>query len=149
MQPEAQRTQRLLSAVVITLVLGRNECSTVILLFFKWNRLGQLQPKFDDYNLIQQQLKQYEDVDGDNIPDEQELKKLEEQNKELEIQKKKLTKIQETLSIDYNDYKISKQSIFKDLEALSFQIVELESNRDKLIKYPIQTWKSYPRESKS
>ncbi|CAI4986936.1 BAD_HP_G0055780.mRNA.1.CDS.1 [Saccharomyces cerevisiae] len=96
--------------------------------------LGQLRSKFDDYNLIQQQLKQYEDVDGDNIPDEQELQKLEEQNKELEIQLKKLTKIQETLSIDYNDYKISKQSIFKDLEALSFQIVELESNRDKLIK---------------
>lgn len=134
-KPEAQRTQRLLSAVV-NYARFREErmfdCNSFILQME--SLLGQLRSKFDDYNLIQQQLKQYEDVDGDNIPDEQELQKLEEQNKELEIQLKKLTKIQETLSIDYNDYKISKQSIFKDLEALSFQIVELESNRDKLIK---------------
>ncbi|CAI4036254.1 hypothetical protein SMKI_15G0920 [Saccharomyces mikatae IFO 1815] len=134
-KPEAQRTQRLLSAVV-NYARFREErmfdCNSFILQME--SLLGQLRSKFDDYNLIQQQLKQYEDTDGENIPDEQELQKLEEQNKELEIQLKKLTKIQETLSIDYNDYKISKQSIFKDLEALSFQIVELESNRDKLIK---------------
>ncbi|EJS41857.1 nuf2p [Saccharomyces arboricola H-6] len=134
-KPEAQRTQRLLSAVV-NYARFREErmfdCNSFILQME--SLLGQLRSKFDDYNLIQQQLKQYEDTDGANIPDQQELQKLEEQNKELEVQLKKLTKIQETLSIDYNDYKISKQSIFKDLETLSFQIVELESNRDKLIK---------------
>ncbi|CAI4050914.1 hypothetical protein SKDZ_15G0880 [Saccharomyces kudriavzevii ZP591] len=134
-KPEAQRTQRLLSAVV-NYARFREErmfdCNSFILQME--SLLGQLRSKFDDYNLLQQQLKQYEDVDGANIPDEQELQRLEEQNKELEIHLKKLTKIQETLSIDYNDYKISKQSIFKNLETLSFQIVELESNRDKLIR---------------
>lgn len=134
-KPEAQRTQRLLSAVV-NYARFREErmfdCNSFILQME--SLLGQLRSKFDDYNLIQQQLKQYEDLGGENIPDEEELQKLEEQNKDLEIQLKKLTKIQETLSIDYNDYKISKQSIFKDLETLSFQIVELESSRDKLIK---------------
>ncbi|EJT42151.1 NUF2-like protein [Saccharomyces kudriavzevii IFO 1802] len=134
-KPEAQRTQRLLSAVV-NYARFREErmfdCNSFILQME--SLLGQLRSKFDDYNLLQQQWKQYEDVDGANIPDEQELQRLEEQNKELEIHLKKLTKIQETLSIDYNDYKISKQSIFKNLETLSFQIVELESNRDKLIR---------------
>ncbi|QLG71936.1 hypothetical protein HG535_0C02880 [Zygotorulaspora mrakii] len=137
-KPDAQRTRRLLSAVV-NYARFREER------MFDCNRfisqtealLGQLRSRFDDFNLLQQQIKQYEDdeklvrtVVGVNDGDE--LKALEANNRNIEVQLKKLTQIQETLSIDYNNYKGEKQKLLKELESLGFQIVELESEREKL-----------------
>lgn len=139
-KPEVQRTRRLLSAVV-NYARFREER------MFDCNRfisqtealLGQLRSKFDDYNLLQQQMKQYEEeekavndvveVNGD------ELSALESNNRNLEAQLKKLTQIQEALSIDYNNYKEEKQKMLGELESLGFQVVELEAQREKLQKY--------------
>lgn len=139
-KPEMQRTRRLLSAVV-NYARFREER------MFDCNRfisqtetlLGQLRSRFDDYNLLQQQIKQYEEdekaindvveVNGD------ELNALETNNRNLEAQLKKLTQIQEALSIDYNNYKEEKQKMLGELESLGFQVVELEAQREKLQKY--------------
>lgn len=140
-KPDTQRTKRLLSAVV-NYARFREER------MFDCNRfisqtealLGQLRSKFDDYNLLQQQLKRFEEEDA-HISDVgiqmngDELEVLENNNRNIETQLKKLTHIQETLSIDYNSYKEQKQKMLKELEALGFQIVELDSQWEKLKKY--------------
>lgn len=140
-RPDTQRTKRLLSAVV-NYARFREER------MFDCNRfisktedlLGQLRSKFDDYNLLQQQIKRYdeeekqiEDVGVQSNGDE--LEALESNNRSIETQLKKLTQVQETLSIDYNNYKEEKQKMLKELETLGFQIVELDSQWEKLERY--------------
>lgn len=140
-RPDSQRTKRLLSAVV-NYARFREER------MFDCNRfisqtetlLGKLRSRFDDYNLLQQQINRYEDeerkIEGVVTQgDGDELQALEENNKGIEVQLKRLTQLQETLSIDYNSYKEEKQNLLKELEALGFQIVELESQREKLKRY--------------
>ncbi|GAV52223.1 hypothetical protein ZYGR_0AG02140 [Zygosaccharomyces rouxii] len=133
-RPDALRTRRLLSAVV-NYARFREER------MFDCNRfisqtealLGQLRSKFDDYNLLQQQLEDYdEEAAHFGGP---ELEALEENNKELEAQLKNLTQVQQTLSLDYNKYKDEKQKMLKELESFGFQLVELESLKEKLSKY--------------
>ncbi|CAR26244.1 hypothetical protein ZYGR_0H00520 [Zygosaccharomyces rouxii] len=133
-KPDALRTRRLLSAVV-NYARFREER------MFDCNRfisqtealLGQLRSKFDDYNLLQQQLEDYdEEATHFGGP---ELESLEENNKELEAQLKNLTQVQQTLSLDYNNYKDQKQKMLKELESFGFQLVELESLKEKLSKY--------------
>lgn len=140
-RPDTQRTKRLLSAVV-NYARFREER------MFDCNRfisqtealLGQLRSKFDDYNLLQQQMKRYEEeekqIDEVGVQSNgDELEALESNNRSIETQLKKLTQIQETLSIDYNNYKEQKQRMLKELETLGFQIVELDSQWEKLEKY--------------
>lgn len=133
-RPDALRTRRLLSAVV-NYARFREER------MFDCNRfisqtealLGELRSKFDDYNLLQQQLDDY-DEEATNVGGP-ELGSLEENNKELEAQLKNLTQVQQTLSLDYNKYKDEKQKMLKELESFGFQLVELESLKEKLSKY--------------
>lgn len=133
-RPDALRTRRLLSAVV-NYARFREER------MFDCNRfisqtealLGQLRSKFDDYNLLQQQLEDY-DEEAANVGGP-ELESLEDNNKELEAQLKNLTQIQQTLSSDYNKYKDEKQKMLKELESFGFQVVELESLKEKLSKF--------------
>ncbi|CCC69338.1 hypothetical protein NCAS_0C03480 [Naumovozyma castellii] len=140
-KPEQQRTVRLLSAV-INYARFREER------MFDCNRfisqmeslLGQLRSKFDDYNLLTQQTRGYEEeinALGISVNDDGtlELNTLEENNKSLENQLKKLTQVQETLSINYSSYKSEKQKILKELESLGFELVELDSQKEKLEKY--------------
>ncbi|CCD26059.2 kinetochore-associated Ndc80 complex subunit NUF2 NDAI_0G02820 [Naumovozyma dairenensis CBS 421] len=139
-KPDHQRTVRLLSAV-INYARFREErmfdCNKFITQME--TLLSELRSKFDDYNLLQQQMKEYEEeiniLDAGDDNGTKELNKLEENNKNLENQLKKLTQVQETLSINYSNYKSEKQKILKELESLGFQIVELESQRDKLENY--------------
>ncbi|GCE97214.1 kinetochore-associated Ndc80 complex subunit nuf2 [Zygosaccharomyces mellis] len=133
-RPDALRTRRLLSAVV-NYARFREER------MFDCNRfisqtealLGQLRSKFDDYNLLQQQLEDY-DEEATHVGGP-ELESLEDNNKELEAQLRNLTQIQQTLSSDYNKYKDEKQKMLKELESFGFQVVELESLKEKLSKF--------------
>lgn len=133
-KPDPLRTRRLLSAVV-NYARFREER------MFDCNRfisqtetlLGQLRSKFDDYNLLQQQLKDYKE-EATKLGG-QELGTLEENNKHLEAELKKMTQVQKALSLDYSNYKQEKQKMLKELEAYAFQLVELESLRAKLTKY--------------
>ena len=139
-KPDAQRMKRLLSAIVnyarfrgeriedCTYVIERAE-----------QLLSELLSKFDRLNLLQQMMKQYQD---NNQTDQillqnngDELTELHEENIKLETQLKKLTQVQEALSIDYNNYKDEKQKMLKDLESLGFQWIELDSQKKKLEKY--------------
>lgn len=140
-RPDAQRTKRLLSAVV-NYARFREERMFDCNKFISETEtlLGQLRSRFDDYNLLQQQIKRYEDEEQKIkglVPQDNgdELQALEENNRNIEVQLKKLTQLQETLSIDYNGYKEEKQKLLKELEALGFQIVELDSQREKLKRY--------------
>ncbi|CCF57106.1 hypothetical protein KAFR_0C01110 [Kazachstania africana CBS 2517] len=140
-KPDFERTRRMLSAVV-NYARFREERMFDCKKFINEmeNLLNELRSKFDDFNLLRQQTKDIEDQIG-HINDslegnsEEDLNELENKNKNLETELKKLTKLQETLSIDYNNYKTEKQKLLKELETLGFQFVELESKREKLNKY--------------
>lgn len=140
-RPDTQRTKRLLSAVV-NYARFREERMFDCNKFISQTEtlLGQLRSRFDDYNLLQQQINRYEEEDWkvDGVApqeDGDELRALEENNRNIEMELKKLTQLQETLSIDYNSYKEEKQKMLKELEALGFQVVELDSQREKLQRY--------------
>ncbi|QLL34391.1 hypothetical protein HG536_0G02520 [Torulaspora globosa] len=140
-RPDAHRTKRILSAVV-NYARFREERMFDCNKFISETEtlLGQLRSRFDDYNLLQQQIKRYEDeerkIEGlASQGNGDELQALEENNRSIEMQLKKLTQLQESLSIDYNNYKEEKQKLLKELEALGFQIVELDSEREKLKRY--------------
>lgn len=133
-RPDPLRTRRQLSAVV-NYARFREER------MFDCNRfisqtealLGQLRSKFDDYNLLQQQLNDY-DEEATQLGGA-ELEFLEENNSELESQLKDLTHVQQRLSLGYDNYKEEKQKMLKELESFGFQLVELESLKEKLTKY--------------
>ncbi|SCW01601.1 LAFE_0E03246g1_1 [Lachancea fermentati] len=133
-KPEPARTRRLLSAVV-NYARFREERMFDCDQFLSQTEslLGRLRQKFDDYNFLQQQIKRYEDLN--DLKEGEDLASLEERNKNLEQQLKKLTQIQETLTIDYNSYKSSKQKLMHELETSGFELIELESQRDKLQRY--------------
>lgn len=132
-KPEAFRTRRLLSAV-INYARFREErmfdCNQFILLME--SMLEELKTKFDDFNYLNAQLTAIED-DDEKEPGELEV--LTKQNKVLETNLKKLTIVQENLSIDYNSYKMRKQELLRELENASFELIELESKKDRLINY--------------
>lgn len=133
-KPDPQRTRRLLSAVV-NYARFREERMFDCDQFMTQTEalLGLLRQKFDDYNFLQQQMNKYGEDSG--LAGGEDLTVLEERNKNLESQLKKLTQIQETLTIDYNSYKSSKQKLLGELESLGFELIELESQRDKLQRY--------------
>lgn len=140
-KPDLPRTRRLLSAVV-NYARFREERMFDCNKFISQTEalLGQLRSKFDDFNLLQQQIKQYEEDEKlietiVHVDNGDELEALENNNRNVEAQLKRLTQIQETLSIDYNNYKEEKQKMLKELESQGFQIVELESQRQKLQNY--------------
>ena len=151
-RPTFERVRRLLSAVV-NYARFREErmfdckrfISTMEVL------LNRLRSKFDDYNLLTQQTNDIQQLIGGymekaniDISDlgntelqgrfDAEYAKLEDENKQLESQLKNLTSTQETFSINYNDYRLEKQELLKQLEAMEYRIIELESKRDKLQK---------------
>lgn len=152
-KPTFERVRRLLSAVV-NYARFREErmfdckkfISTMEIL------LNRLTSKFDDYNLLQQQTSDFEDliknylqqvdIDMDILDNDtdfqlkidQEYEKLETHNIELETELKKLTTLQETFSIDYNNYRLEKQKLMKSLETVGYRLVELDSKREKLEK---------------
>lgn len=80
----------------------------------------------------QQVAKHYELAD---LAEGESLASLEANNRNLENQLKKLTQVQEAFTIDYNNYKSSKQKLMSQLESLGFELIELESQRDKLHRY--------------
>lgn len=140
-KPEYERSRRLLSAVV-NYARFREERMFDCKRFISEMEvlLDNLRSKFDDFNLLQRQTRDIEEEINSIEPrptdaDKNELISLEEKNKSLESQLKKLTRIQEALSLDYNNYKLEKQKLLKELETLGYQLVELESKREKLEKY--------------
>ncbi|KAL3230243.1 Kinetochore protein NUF2 [Nakaseomyces bracarensis] len=132
-KPEAFRTRRLLSAV-INYARFREErmfdCNQFIIQME--SMLEELKNKFDDFNYLRAQLTAVED-DDEKKPGE--LEELTKQNKVLETNLKKLTIVQENLSIDYNSYKMKKQELLQELESTSFELIELESKRERLASY--------------
>ncbi|EDO18427.1 hypothetical protein Kpol_1032p20 [Vanderwaltozyma polyspora DSM 70294] len=141
-KPDSQRTKRLLSAVV-NYARFRGEriedCTEII--ERSEQLLNQLLSKFDRYNVLHKMAKQYqegtdfENIDLNDTSGNNDLNKLEEENRKLESQLKRLTQVQETLTIDYNNYKKEKQNMLTELETLGFQQIELESQKSKLEKY--------------
>ncbi|SSD59494.1 related to Probable kinetochore protein NUF2 [Saccharomycodes ludwigii] len=133
-KPEVFRTIRLLSAV-INYARFREERMYDCDKFIATTEylLEQLKQKFDERNSIVNQLGKYKEWDFDNVG--MQLEKLETDNKNVEQNLRKLVTTQETLTIDYDNYRSVKQKLLIELEQLSFQEIELESERDKLIKY--------------
>lgn len=132
-KPEAYRTRRLLSAVV-NYARFREErmfdCNQFIIQMEEM--LDELKSKFDDFNYLKAQLTAIED-DDEKTPGE--LEDLLQKNKVLETNLKKLTILQEKLSIDYNNYKMKKQELLRELEKNSFTLIELESKKERLMNY--------------
>ena len=135
-KPDALRTQRFLSAVV-NYARFREERMADCDQFMSQTEtlLGQLRQKFDDYNFLQQQIQKYREVT--DLANGESVSSLEANNRNLENQLKKLTQVQETFTLDYNNYKSNKQKLMSNLESLGFELIELESQRDKLQRYSI------------
>lgn len=133
-KPDALRTQRFLSAVV-NYARFREERMADCDQFMSQTEslLNQLREKFDDYNFLQQQVAKHYELA--NLAEGESLASLEANNRNLENQLKKLTQVQEAFTIDYNNYKSSKQKLMSQLESLGFELIELESQRDKLHRY--------------
>ncbi|SCU91520.1 LAFA_0F04258g1_1 [Lachancea sp. 'fantastica'] len=133
-KPEAQRTQRFLSAVV-NYARFREERMLDCDQFMSQTEtlLGQLRQKLDDHNFLQLQVQKLEEASS--FADGETLVSLESNNRNLENQLKKLTQVQETFSIDYNNYKSSKRKMLAELESLGFELIELELQRGKLQRY--------------
>ena len=146
-KPDFQRTRRLLSAVV-NYARFREErifdCKESIQQMSDLSDV--LESKFDSFNLLRQQnneiraelgyLNNDQNSENKNIEDNEEfnVEKLDEMSNDLEIQLKSLTKKQESLSLEYESYKLTKNDLLAQLEKYGFQLVELESKRDKLKK---------------
>ena len=163
-RPDPERTRRLLSAVVNFARFREERMFDCDGILSKIDSLvKELDAKFDVFNEWQQRTdvlqkeivthyrlnsamesnisKQSADEDAAHNGDpEKEIDldevygNLESDNLKLESQLKRLTNIQETLSIDYSDYKFQKQGLLKELETLSHQLIELEAKRQKLDK---------------
>ncbi|SCU80509.1 LADA_0B07910g1_1 [Lachancea dasiensis] len=133
-KPDALRTQRFLSAVV-NYARFREERMLDCDQFMSQTEslLGQLRQKLDDYNFLQQQIQKYRE--STDLADGETLSSLEANNRNLESQLKKLTHVQETFTIDYNNYKSEKRKLMAQLESLGFELIELELQRDKLRRY--------------
>lgn len=146
-KPDFQRTRRLLSAVV-NYARFREErifdCKESIQQMSDLSDV--LESKFDSFNLLRQQNNEIRselgylnnDMNSEekNIEDNEEfnVEKLDKMSNDLEIQLKSLTKKQESLSLEYESYKLTKNDLLTELEKYGFQLVELESKRDKLKK---------------
>ncbi|SCU78871.1 LANO_0A04302g1_1 [Lachancea nothofagi CBS 11611] len=133
-KPDSLRTQRFLSAVV-NYARFREERMLDCDQFMSQTEslLGQLRQKFDDYNFLQQQVEKYRETS--NLAVGETISSLEANNRNLENQLKKLTQVQETFTIDYNNYKSNKRKLMAQLESLGFELIELELQRDKLQRY--------------
>ncbi|SCU93981.1 LAME_0F05666g1_1 [Lachancea meyersii CBS 8951] len=133
-KPDSQRTQRFLSAVV-NYARFREERMLDCDQFMSQTEtlLGQLRQKLDDHNYLQQQVQKYREIS--DLADGETVSSLENNNRNLENQLKKLTHVQETFSIDYNNYKSNKRKLLTELESLGFELIELELQRDKLQRY--------------
>lgn len=132
-RPDPIRTRRILSAVV-NYARFREErifdCKEKIQKMSHFYDI--LESKLDSYNLLKQQ--KFEIVDELNTQDLNNFNNLVENCTKLENELKKLTNWQENLSLDYESYKLEKDKLLNNLEKKAFKIVELESQRDKLIK---------------
>lgn len=143
-KPDVYRTRRNLSAVV-NYARFREErmfdCNKFIALME--DLLSQLRAKFDNFNIIQQQISQYEEEEmaqsrdiSTRIPgnDPTNLREIEARNSELERELKNLTLLQESLAIDYSEYKQKKQHLFKELEVVGVQLLEYEQAKEQILK---------------
>ncbi|AMD19063.1 HBR162Cp [Eremothecium sinecaudum] len=138
-KPEPYRTRRILSAVanyarfreeaMLELDGGQHPDGTRYLEKTD-TLLRDLRGRFDQINALQgriQQLKELQNVDK--------LDSLEKTNKNLESELKHLNRVQEALTVEYERYKVEKQALLTELESLGYELIELESTRDKLKKY--------------
>ncbi|AET40044.1 kinetochore-associated Ndc80 complex subunit NUF2 Ecym_5282 [Eremothecium cymbalariae DBVPG len=138
-KPEPFRTRRLLSAVAnyarfreeaMLELDGDQHPDGIRYLEQTDGLLKELRVKFDQANVLQSRIQKYRDFQRtDNLTG------VEEGNKALESQLKHLNQVQESLTIDYERYKSQKQAFLTDLETLGYELIELESKRDKLQKY--------------
>lgn len=144
-KPDFQRTKRILSAVVNYARFREERIFDCKESIQEMSHLSDiLESKFDSFNLLRQQnneiMIELGSLNGTNaqsaINDNEELnvEKLNLMSNDLEHQLKKLTEKQETLSLDYESYKLTKNDLLNQLENYGFQLIELESKRDKLIK---------------
>ncbi|SCV04826.1 LAMI_0H19614g1_1 [Lachancea mirantina] len=133
-KPDPYRTRRLLSAVV-NYARFREERMFDCDQFMSITEtlLGEIRQKFDDHNFLRRQVDRYRGVEG--MEGQDDVTTLEDENKNLETQLKNLTHVQEAFTIDYNTYKSNKQALLSELESLGYQLIELESQRDKLKRY--------------
>lgn len=147
-KPDFQRTRRILSAVV-NYARFREErifdCKEPIQEMSKASEV--LESKFDAFNLLRQQNNEiraevgYLNPDGsatnednENINEEFNVEKLDSMSSDLAVQLKELIKQQEALRLAYGSYSVTKTELVNQLQNYSFQLVEVDSKRNKLIK---------------
>lgn len=146
-KPDFQRTRRLLSAVVNYARFREERIFDYKESIQQMSDLSDvLESKFDSFNLLRQQNNEIKaelgylnnDLNSEsrNIEDDEEYstEKLDNMSNDLEVQLKSLTKQQESLSLEYESYKLTKNNLLTELEKYGFQLVELESKRNKLKK---------------
>ncbi|KAK5779386.1 hypothetical protein RI543_003277 [Arxiozyma heterogenica] len=146
-KPDFQRTRRLLSAVVNYARFREERIFDYKESIQQMSDLSDvLESKFDSFNLLRQQNNEIRaelghlnndlNYESRNIEDDEEYntKKLDNMSNDLEVQLKSLTKQQESLSLEYESYKLTKNDLLTELEKCGFQLIELESKRDKLKK---------------
>lgn len=146
-KPDFQRTRRLLSAVVNYARFREERIFDYKESIQQMSDLSDvLESKFDSFNLLRQQNNEIRaelgylnnDLNSEsrNIEDDEEYstEKLDNMSNDLEVQLKSLTKQQESLSLEYESYKLTKNDLLTELEKYGFQLVELESKRNKLKK---------------
>lgn len=146
-KPDFQRTRRLLSAVVNYARFREERIFDYKESIQQMSDLSDvLESKFDSFNLLRQQNNEIKaelgylnnDLNSEsrNIEDDEEYstEKLDNMSNDLEVQLKSLTKQQESLSLEYESYKLTKNDLLTELEKYGFQLVELESKRNKLKK---------------
>ncbi|KAK5963925.1 kinetochore-associated Ndc80 complex subunit NUF2 PWA37_004263 [Arxiozyma heterogenica] len=146
-KPDFQRTRRLLSAVVNYARFREERIFDYKESIQQMSDLSDvLESKFDSFNLLRQQNNEIRaelghlnndlNYESRNIEDDEEYntEKLDNMSNDLEVQLKSLTKQQESLSLEYESYKLTKNDLLTELEKCGFQLIELESKRDKLKK---------------
>lgn len=133
-KPDFTRTRRLLSAVVNYARFREERMFDCDKFMSKTEYLlNQLRLKFDDYNYMKQQITgQEQELD---LKAGETVESVTEENRHLEQQIVKLRDLQESLNIDYDSYKTSKQAFLQILEKLGYELIELEFERNKLEKH--------------
>ncbi|AGO12342.1 AaceriAEL015Wp [[Ashbya] aceris (nom. inval.)] len=138
-KPDPHRTRRFLSAVAnyarfreeaMLELDGDQHPDGVRYLEQTDNLLKELRLKFDANNILYSRVQKYKEFQKSD-----DLEALESDNKHMESELRHLNQVQEALTVDYERYKAEKQKHLSELETLGYELIELESERDKLRKY--------------
>ncbi|CCK72471.1 kinetochore-associated Ndc80 complex subunit NUF2 KNAG_0K01060 [Huiozyma naganishii CBS 8797] len=135
-RPDFERTRRLLSAVVNYARFRDERIFDCTDLIHKMSDLSDIfVTRFNEFNLLRKQNTEIEaelgDLDNINEETSNDLSRLEAESNEMIEKLKDLEQTKSALLVQQDAYKLEKRTLLTQLESLSFQIVELESKRDK------------------